>query len=328
MFRLQLRDTGTYRVAAYLACVALIALSTAWGAYRVALATINLVDASIIDGSGRAVPEPEWSAPPFAMDPSFAGPSIATNAGTGRFTGLTSAATPAPLHMARASTDDPSTDPAADFHDGRAGTYRTYCVRLCDGYYWPISFSTTSDQFDRDAETCQTSCGSPARLFVHRIPGGGPGTMVSLAGLPYTSLKSAFLFRTRYDEQCKCHAQPWEEASRDRHRLFAVANAASRGDKSAAAEALRLSTKIEVRSRQTAATKQADDKQADRELKVVAAKAELNPPPRSSSLPTIDGSRQATMLRLGALPAEVSSRGFVPASGAARDWKERAFGGN
>jgi len=327
MFGFQLRATGTFRVAAYFACAALIAISTGWSAYRLGLATIALVDASIIDGSGRAVPEPEWSAPPFATDPSLADPTAATGAETGHLVGLTSAPAPAPLQMTRASTDDPAADPAADFHDGRAETYRTYCVRLCDGYYWPISFSTTPGQFERDAATCQASCGSPARLFVHRMPGGGPGTMVSLAGLPYASLKSAFLFRTRYDAQCKCHAQPWEEASKDRHRLFAAASAASRGDKVAAAEALRLSAKIEVRRRETAVTKQADDRQAERELKTVAAKADLDPPPRSSRSTSHDESRRATMLRLGALP-ETSPRGFVPASGSGRDWKERAFGGN
>ena len=34
------------------------------------------------------------------------------------------------------------------------GTFRTLCVRTCDGYYFPISFSTTSDQFREDAHTC------------------------------------------------------------------------------------------------------------------------------------------------------------------------------
>ena len=35
-----------------------------------------------------------------------------------------------------------------------AGTYRTMCVRLCDGYYFPISFSTTSERFPEDAQNC------------------------------------------------------------------------------------------------------------------------------------------------------------------------------
>ena len=41
---------------------------------------------------------------------------------------------------------------------GRGGTFRTLCVRTCDGYYFPISFSTISDQFATDAQSCQNMC--------------------------------------------------------------------------------------------------------------------------------------------------------------------------
>ena len=60
-------------------------------------------------------------------------------------------------------------DPAANFWqdnegDGARGpgnlfnglpfaTYRTVCVRLCDGYYFPVSFSTLPSHFARDTET-------------------------------------------------------------------------------------------------------------------------------------------------------------------------------
>src|SRR5690606_29512315 len=32
----------------------------------------------------------------------------------------------------------------------RHGTYRTVCVRLCDGFFFPISFATTPDRFGAD----------------------------------------------------------------------------------------------------------------------------------------------------------------------------------
>jgi len=35
-------------------------------------------------------------------------------------------------------------------------TYRTICVRLCDGYYWPISYATTPESFDRDRQKCES----------------------------------------------------------------------------------------------------------------------------------------------------------------------------
>lgn len=59
---------------------------------------------------------------------------------------------------------------ASDYHDGGEETYRTVCVRTCDGYFWPISFSTTEDYFDRDQAQCASSCGSPASFMSTAIP--------------------------------------------------------------------------------------------------------------------------------------------------------------
>src|SRR5215470_5542313 len=36
--------------------------------------------------------------------------------------------------------------------------YRTLCVRTCDGYYFPISFSTAPTRFAEDEQTCQKLC--------------------------------------------------------------------------------------------------------------------------------------------------------------------------
>ncbi len=41
-------------------------------------------------------------------------------------------------------------------------TYRTVCVRLCDGYFFPVSYSTLPNYFDRDAEACESKCAAPA----------------------------------------------------------------------------------------------------------------------------------------------------------------------
>jgi hypothetical protein len=103
------------------------------------------------------------------------------------------------------------------------GTYRTVCVRLCDGYFFPISFATTPENFARDADACNARCGSPARLYVYPNPGGEPEQMVGLDGKPYSALKSAFLFRTNYDAACTCKPQPWSQEALARHRAFADA---------------------------------------------------------------------------------------------------------
>ena len=83
------------------------------------------------------------------------------------------------------------------------GTYRTLCVRTCDGYYFPISFSTTEDRFATDADSCETMCPG-ARLYYHRNPGGGPENMTAITGEPYSTLPAAFQYRQSYNASCAC----------------------------------------------------------------------------------------------------------------------------
>jgi hypothetical protein len=100
-------------------------------------------------------------------------------------------------------------------------TYRTMCVRLCDGYYWPVSFATVKDRFGHDAGMCTRSCGASVALYYYPNPGGEVDDMVSLDGQPYKSLGTAFLYRATYDPACKCRAHPWEEAAIERHKGYA-----------------------------------------------------------------------------------------------------------
>ena len=117
------------------------------------------------------------------------------------------------------------------------GTHRTVCVRLCDGFYWPVSFATTQSRLGRDTKTCEQSCSSPTRLFVQSNPGAGPPQMVDTNGQPYSKLTNAFHFQTSYDASCKCKPHPWERDALDRHRLFALEQQqAAKGNKTAATE--------------------------------------------------------------------------------------------
>lgn len=101
------------------------------------------------------------------------------------------------------------------------GTYRTVCVRLCDGFFFPISFATTPDRFGADEAACNARCASGARLYVYPNPGAEPEEMRDVRGQPYTDLKNAFLFRTEYVEACTCKPHPWEQEALARHRLYA-----------------------------------------------------------------------------------------------------------
>ncbi len=90
---------------------------------------------------------------------------------------------------------------------GQFGTYRTLCVRKCDGYYFPISFSTVPSRFPTDEQTCQSMCpGSDVALYIYRNPGEEVNQMVSLAGEPYSALPTAFRYRQEYDAACTCRA--------------------------------------------------------------------------------------------------------------------------
>ena len=102
----------------------------------------------------------------------------------------------------------------------RPETYRTLCVRMCDGYYFPISFSTMRSEFARDADKCTASCGSEARLFYHPNPGGKVEDMVDLMGSGYASLPNAFRYRQSLVSGCVCRPEPWSEVELERHRNY------------------------------------------------------------------------------------------------------------
>lgn len=90
-------------------------------------------------------------------------------------------------------------------HGAPGDTFRTVCVRLCDGYYFPVSFSTLRSHFAQDAEACSSKCAAPAELYYHANPGGTMEQAVSLqSSEPYTRLKTAFRYRKEYVQGCSC----------------------------------------------------------------------------------------------------------------------------
>jgi Protein of unknown function (DUF2865) len=98
------------------------------------------------------------------------------------------------------------------------GTVRTLCVRTCDGFYFPVSFSTTKDRFSKDAATCQALCpGAEAKLYYHSIPDEEPEQMVDLNGATYMSTPTAFQYRVngaRSTPGCSCQAAQEEPQSK------------------------------------------------------------------------------------------------------------------
>jgi len=95
------------------------------------------------------------------------------------------------------------------------GTFRTICVRTCDGYYYPISFATSSDRFRDDEQTCQRMCpAAEVSLYSYHNPGEEVAQAVSLNGRPYTDLPTAFSYRKALNPACSCRkpGESWAQA--------------------------------------------------------------------------------------------------------------------
>jgi Protein of unknown function (DUF2865) len=97
-----------------------------------------------------------------------------------------------------------------------SGTYRTVCVRSCDGYYFPISYSTVPSRFPDDQRVCQRECpATEAALYSYRNPGEDINQAVAVSGgQPYTELPNAFHYRKEFTPACSCRrqGQSWADA--------------------------------------------------------------------------------------------------------------------
>jgi hypothetical protein len=222
-------------------------------------------------------------------------------------------------YWGRPNRDREHRDDDEDEHRPRqSGTYRTMCVRLCDGFYFPLSFAATPERFARDARTCEKSCSGQARLFVYRNPGADVQDMVDLQGRPYRQLSTAFRYRTEYVAACKCKPDPWEQEARDRHRLYALVAAKQKGNRQAAAEFDALSARL----KQGTAANRPEPEVAAAEATSAPAKARPSSAPTSAPQQSVDA---AGRMALGARPQRQS--GERPSQDWRRqpDWASRAF---
>ena len=102
-----------------------------------------------------------------------------------------------------------------DLPSSSGSTFKTVCVRTCDGYYFPISYATVVSRFGEDERTCKRLCpAADVVLYTHRNPGEEIEQAVSIGGRPYTELPTAFKYRQEYNSACSCRAagQSWADA--------------------------------------------------------------------------------------------------------------------
>jgi hypothetical protein len=97
----------------------------------------------------------------------------------------------------------------------QGNTFRTVCVRTCDGFFFPISYSTVPGKFADDEKVCQAMCpASEVALYSHRNPGQDVSQAVSTSGRNYSDLPNAFAYRKAFNPSCSCKAagETWAEA--------------------------------------------------------------------------------------------------------------------
>lgn len=110
--------------------------------------------------------------------------------------------------------NEPSSD-LANNPEAQSGSFRTVCVRTCDGFYFPISYATSPARFPQDEKTCQRMCpASEAMLFSYRTTGEDITQATSINGQPYSSLPNALKYRQEFNAACSCKrpGQSWADA--------------------------------------------------------------------------------------------------------------------
>ena len=87
------------------------------------------------------------------------------------------------------------------------GGQQSYCVRLCDGFFFPVGTPDQSADIDAHALSCQSQCPTAeTRLFV--APAGSDGIESATSkGKLYSKLPTAYLYRTKVSKACSCNAK-------------------------------------------------------------------------------------------------------------------------
>ncbi len=97
----------------------------------------------------------------------------------------------------------------------QSSTFRTVCARTCDGFFFPVSFSTVPARFGQDENICRRTCpGAEAIMFSYPNPGGTIDQATSTSGQAYKDLPNAFKYQTEFVKDCSCRPanMSWAQA--------------------------------------------------------------------------------------------------------------------
>ena len=86
---------------------------------------------------------------------------------------------------------------------------RLLCVRLCDGFFFPVSRAARTSHAASDEAACSQLCpDAPTELFYQPTGSDLIEDAVSATGQRYTDLPVALRYRSTFDDTCSCHRSP------------------------------------------------------------------------------------------------------------------------
>jgi hypothetical protein len=83
---------------------------------------------------------------------------------------------------------------------------RSVCVRLCDGFFFPVAQVSGASDLESHEAACQGLCpDAPTALYIEPSGSDKIEDAVSTTGAPYTALPVALRSRKTLDNTCSCH---------------------------------------------------------------------------------------------------------------------------
>src|SRR5579863_1438033 len=98
---------------------------------------------------------------------------------------------------------------------------KAVCVRSCDGYFFPVSYSAGGHMTDLQ-EMCRALCPNAEVTLYTYSPSADIDTAVSIEGARYLDMPNALKYRKSVDPTCSCRrrGQSWEQALKDAENLL------------------------------------------------------------------------------------------------------------
>ncbi len=120
-----------------------------------------------------------------------------------------------------AQPQDPLEQTPAEGAATPQGGSEVLCVRHCDGYFFPLSYSERDGSASL-ADFCKASCPDAEVSVYTRVPGEAIETAVGLDGKPYTDLPAALKYQKSLDPTCTCRAAgtSWADTLADAERIL------------------------------------------------------------------------------------------------------------